>query len=107
MAICAICTITINNKLPELQCNGICRFFFHANARCSDVTRNQLPLILNFPGGGWTCTRCRHRAPNAAAVTGQGDDDASSAGDGEVLADNAGAVAGNLDAIQLMQSIRI
>ncbi|XP_044767199.1 uncharacterized protein LOC123323120 [Coccinella septempunctata] len=59
MKICGKCTNSLTGKSPGLQCGGACKQFFHANNRCSDVTKNQLSLINNLPGGNWLCVKCR------------------------------------------------
>lgn len=69
MLSCVICIKSLSSRSSGIQCNK-CNAFLHANGRCSEVTKNQVPLIRNMPGGRWICAGCRDGGnPSASSPT--------------------------------------
>lgn len=101
MPSCVICTSTLTKKSPGIQCT-VCRHFYHANGRCSAITKNQLPVIFNLPGGRWACLKCRGQEPVPAGSSGQSTDEMALDDTDDVDQDDSDGV----DIVQVVKSFK-
>lgn len=59
MSTCRVCTQTLSQKSPGLQC-VFCENFFHA--KCVELTKTQLDTIKSTQNLLWKCTHCSKSA---------------------------------------------
>lgn len=62
---CFICDSNINRNRPGVQCSG-CRCFYHANAQCSELKKDQSEIFRSMPGVKWLCQSCRTTSDNGS-----------------------------------------
>ncbi|KAK4880952.1 hypothetical protein RN001_004271 [Aquatica leii] len=56
--VCKICTQTLTQKSPGLQCN-ICDLFYHF--KCVELSKQQLETAKSLTGFMWCCIACRDK----------------------------------------------
>ncbi|KAL3280363.1 hypothetical protein HHI36_017852, partial [Cryptolaemus montrouzieri] len=83
---CRSCSMRLSNKTSGLICNGPCGQHYHANSRCCEITKTQLPRIRGVPSVGWICVTCRNEASIGPRQDGVGTPNVAPVDHGEVPA---------------------